>query len=553
MVSSLAIASSHTSSVLWLYFFVQRLQFEDFATQIVGMSEVRIRHIHETFHSLSIQMTSFALGTATDSNGNWPLVSLPRFGGQMDEALRQSSARLGFIAPLVDNANRAQWEEYAKSQAPTWIKEGLNDGGSGSDAAAEAADLIASVSPFIFNSTTTFPRVPAAPLSSGDNDDKQYYYAPIWQIAPVINYTGLVNYDAFTFEYFSTAYHRMEPFQGEAVLSEVINHATAGFDEELNSTVWPESFLLVPVMDDLSTPPRFDDGLVSADGNFTVVDTKDTFTNKIRAVITALIPWDVYFTDIIPEEVYGIIMVIRNTCGQEFTVQVNGPEIEYLGAEDLHDWRHDALEIQDNFTVTFTDIEDCHYTIHIFPSDEFREQFENVGPIIYAGFVVFVFVLTAGVFVLYDWLSERRTGVVMASATRSNAIVSSLFPAAVRERLMTRDSGDHTTGSDGGVGSEEVDGMMMTQEEILNTKPIADLFTDCTVLFSDICGFTAWSSEREPSEVFTLLEYVYNSFDRIARRMDVFKVETIGDCYLAGESSCPLCPVCNVNYTNSPF
>ena len=50
---------------------------------------------------------------------------------------------------------------------------------------------------------------------------------------------------------------------------------------------------------------------------------------------------------------------------------------------------------------------------------------------------------------------------------------------------------------------------------------------------TDICGFTAWSSEREPHEVFTLLEFVYNSFDKIARRLNVFKVETIGDCYVA--------------------
>ena len=89
----------------------------------------------------------------------------------------------------------------------------------------------------------------------------------------------------------------------------------------------------------------------------------------------------------------------------------------------------------------------------------------------------------------------------------------------------------------------------MTQEEILNTKPIADLFTDCTVLFTDICGFTAWSSEREPAEVFTLLELLYNSYDRIATRMDVFKVETIGDCYLAGKLS----PVHDLSYPHCPL
>ena len=46
-------------------------------------------------------------------------------------------------------------------------------------------------------------------------------------------------------------------------------------------------------------------------------------------------------------------------------------------------------------------------------------------------------------------------------------------------------------------------------------------------------GFTAWSSTRDPSQVFQLLEAIYNSFDEIAKSRKVFKVETIGDCYVA--------------------
>lgn len=55
----------------------------------------------------------------------------------------------------------------------------------------------------------------------------------------------------------------------------------------------------------------------------------------------------------------------------------------------------------------------------------------------------------------------------------------------------------------------------------------------CPVKVADMVGFTAWSSVREPSQVFQLLEIVYNSFDNIAKRRRVFKVETIGDCYVA--------------------
>jgi class 3 adenylate cyclase len=52
-------------------------------------------------------------------------------------------------------------------------------------------------------------------------------------------------------------------------------------------------------------------------------------------------------------------------------------------------------------------------------------------------------------------------------------------------------------------------------------------------VFADIAGFTAWSSVREPTQVFTLLEAIYGAFDAIANRRGVFKVETIGDSYVA--------------------
>jgi class 3 adenylate cyclase len=52
-------------------------------------------------------------------------------------------------------------------------------------------------------------------------------------------------------------------------------------------------------------------------------------------------------------------------------------------------------------------------------------------------------------------------------------------------------------------------------------------------MFADVEGFTAWSSVREPSQVFTLLETLYAEFDRVAMQRRVFKVETVGDCYVA--------------------
>jgi class 3 adenylate cyclase len=53
------------------------------------------------------------------------------------------------------------------------------------------------------------------------------------------------------------------------------------------------------------------------------------------------------------------------------------------------------------------------------------------------------------------------------------------------------------------------------------------------ITVADITGFTAWCSSREPTQVFTLLESIYSVYDTLAKKRKVFKVETIGDCYMA--------------------
>lgn len=41
---------------------------------------------------------------------------------------------------------------------------------------------------------------------------------------------------------------------------------------------------------------------------------------------------------------------------------------------------------------------------------------------------------------------------------------------------------------------------------------LADLFLETTIVCADIVGFTAWSSVREPTQVFTLRETVCKAF-----------------------------------------
>ena len=137
-----------------------------------------------------------------------------------------------------------------------------------------------------------------------------------------------------------------------------------------------------------------------------------------------------------------------------------------------------------------------------------------------------------------DWLVEKRQKKVMDKAVKSTAVVSSLFPEAVHDRLFA-DKSEEVEPSKSKVWKNDapaehrpsiiIDYLDCKKPTKNKGRLIADKFENVTVLFADLAGFTKWSSSREPEQVFELLEALYAAFDKIASRRQVFKVETIGD------------------------
>jgi hypothetical protein len=109
-----------------------------------------------------------------------------------------------------------------------------------------------------------------------------------------------------------------------------------------------------------------------------------------------------------------------------------------------------------------------------------RNDYQTNDPIIFTICAVLIFVFTSAVFLVYDRLVEKRQKTVMTTALHTSAIVSSLFPSTVRDRLF--DADNDPPNHEGARQSEE----FVSFGDKVVSRPIADLYTSTTVIFADM-------------------------------------------------------------------
>lgn len=166
---------------------------------------------------------------------------------------------------------------------------------------------------------------------------------------------------------------------------------------------------------------------------------------------------------------------------------------------------------------------------------------------------VLLWIVTA-VFFSYVFFVERRNRKLVVNAAQSNAIVTNMFPGPIRDRVMAEQdvsikrlpkyrqwspfqgsilTSRQTTDIESQEETQPLGKFSTDNATSPYTSAMADVFHETSIAFMDLANFTAWSSSRQPSHVFILLEHVYRAFDVQAKKRRVFKVETVGDCYVA--------------------
>jgi hypothetical protein len=116
-------------------------------------------------------------------------------------------------------------------------------------------------------------------------------------------------------------------------------------------------------------------------------------------------------------------------------------QAKYIGEGDFHDISYSNREIlvpfkDPKYNLTANVSGECEYTFHVFPTKVFEASYKSNLPFAMTMIVAATFLLMAIAFFGYDWFVQRRNNKVVEVAARHGALVSSLFPKNVRDRLF---------------------------------------------------------------------------------------------------------------------
>jgi len=339
-------------------------------------------------------------------------------------------------------------------------------------------------------------------------------YTPSWQMTPLpAKAESIVNMDYTSQTTYLQMMHWIDASQ-KAVLSEPVDLPTllGPYGASVAPAEGSASVFLGPVLDQ--------SGLVG--------------------FLSAIVPWSEFFANILADETQHATVVVES-CGVNETYQITGPKVSFVGSGSLQassvNGHVKSTPFADFAASTTASREHyCDHTLHWFPSATTMSavQGANNDAAVLTGVTVALLALAAIVFVMYDRCVRSRKG-----GSRVDTVVAQILPPQVSQTLL-RSSAAPTKSIDAPMVQQPLETKEALMQYVNSSskaasgeKLLAELFPEATVFFADIQGFTAWSSIRAPDQVFTLLETIFGAFDAIAVEKGVFKVETVGDCYVA--------------------
>ena len=501
-------------------------QYMDSVAKVAEAFQNGIDKKHDSASTFSAMYTSRYGNDAHDHEQNdtgfisvWPNATMPDFQEQAEGQLKLANGRaLSFNPIITQDVDRLQWEAHATESA--WI---LGDESLITPDPSLAWPDNRTVSFGIYSRDSNGNVV----YDPGYAESSRFPYVlvPVWQIAPIETNQKAVMFNLHWEGNRQRALDDMLMYRVPA-LTAILQLVQ---DKELR----PSSILFYPVFDEF---------------NYEI----DNIERKVTGSVSIVFSWDTLLASILPDYIKGMICVLRSSTDQEYSYSISGDKVTLLGEGDLHDPKYNDMgrTVKANLGKTEDLLGEVDYLItyqlEIYPSQEFEDQYVTNRPAIYTAGVVLIFLCTAALFLLYDYLVEDRQQKTVRLARQTGNIVDSMFPAAFRDRLykshnntdaVSRSSSrsddrraSDRRGSDGegtvrasnissgasgeGRKSSVTMGKMNIKEinkfmknnmkmasdqnpmgsmgqpshSLVEDEPIADLFLDTSIMFSDIVG-----------------------------------------------------------------
>lgn len=153
----------------------------------------------------------------------------------------------------------------------------------------------------------------------------------------------------------------------------------------------------------------------------------------------------------------------------------------------------------------------------------------------------FGFILCAGLISIISWILIVLNLYEDMSVSIEPTFFIVIFAVVNMAASFVREAQDRKTYNLNKLAAREIQNtenilkQMMPSHVVKNLKngvAPTESYEKVTILYADIVGFTAWSSNRKPIEVVTMLSKLFTTFDHLCVKNHVYKVHTIGDCYV---------------------
>ena len=486
------------SASMGVYFYFQSTEtssferaFESDTNHLLQSIGVSMKHTLEAADGFVSDILSQTPSSA------WPLVTIPNFPRKARRMIELTKVRSVDFNIVVKPELRTQWESYA-SENMRWIHGSL---------VAQAIDRNESIDSE-FNAT----EYSGSYWIWGENDNAlaiKPFFLPLWQHEPVdeqidlpIEERRVYNEDAW-----------------QSVDSVAVNDLVTIFDQRRVVIGHFKTDIDIDDGDPFSTIsyPIIAGGVASAAASSTKVDTSRPVVGSVRLSLH----WRDVLRDILPPLSRNIEVVLSDSCtGNSHTYRIDGPNVVDIGDGDLHESKTEFNDMAVSSTVFdlimasddeingygayegLPILNDCSHVLTFYPNGANKNEFTTLNALYFSVLSVLIFLFVFTVFLFYDTLVIKRQRAVVRHVDLLTGIVSNLFPSAIREQLYEdkeENNKFNARNSDGvvikailkGDGDADLDELVEPsysgEDDVTvgfhNTKPMADLFQETTVMY----------------------------------------------------------------------